>query len=277
LDEQQSCITAGDIRRAEREYKKALKEHNLVGSYRPPVILPHDCSCTLLSNYRKTNIILLPGFNSSGQEWDLFDSALRPCGHYLVQAPLDVKLGNMDLTDSLYHWLREKNLLNNTPLTLIGFSNGGIIARALLHKYGTMNVRRVIMIATPNWGTSLAVYGKIFVNHPGLKDLEVGSKFLNWLNKKYTAVRTVPHHVIVGEGAVDYEGHHHDGVVWESSATMGYTFPYVKVKTGEPVRLFPLNSAWHLNLTRSAWRRIGPSNDKAWPITLQYTRCFLAR
>lgn len=237
--------------------------------------MPERC-CNTLSDRQKTNIVFVSGFDSAGHDWDIFENALQPWGKRVIQADLDVKLANMELTDNLYQWLREQQLLK-APLSLVCFSNGGLIARALLHKYGVMNVKRIIMIGTPNWGTTLAVYGRWVNNHPGLKDLAVGSDFLTWLNTEYTALKAVPHYVITGAAALDRGKVHHDGLVWEDSATLGYTLPYIKVKTDEPMRIFPLNSAWHLNLTRASRWYLGPSNDKAWPITLEYTRCLLMR
>lgn len=268
-------ISKSHILQGSIEYHKAVRDHNLIATYKPPVTLPGKCA---ISRSRKPNIILLPGFGSVGKEWTLFKEALKPMGNMVAEAQVNVDLGNEALTDNLYQWLNEQSLLKKSkPLTLIGFSNGGLIGRRLLQKYGTMNVNKLIMIGTPNWGTSLAVYGKWFIDHPGLKDLMVGSVFLNNLNRNYTAVSDIPHHVIIGDAARDVEGVHFDGVVWEDSATLGYTLPYIRVETGEPLHLCPLNSAWHLNLTRKAWRKLGPSNDKAWPITLRYVRCFLMK
>ena len=196
----------------------------------------------------------------------------------VVAAQINTSLGNEALTDNLYQWLAGESMLQkNMPLTLIGFSNGGLIGRRLLQKYGVKNVRRLIMIGTPNWGTSLAVYGQWFMDHPGLQDLKTGSAFISTLNSGYAAAREIPQHVITGHAVRDIAGGFGDGVVWENSATLGYSLPYVRVETGEPVCIYPPNSAWHLNLTRRGWRPLcGPSNDKAWPVTLNYLRCFLA-
>jgi hypothetical protein len=104
----------------------------------------------------------------------------------------------------------------------------------------------------------------------------VGSEFLSTLNKDYAPVRVIPHYVITGNAAQGLEDINHDGIVWEDSATLGYTLPYVRVETNEAKLVYPPNSAWHLNLTCRAWRPLGPSNDRAWPITLRYVRAFLA-
>jgi pimeloyl-ACP methyl ester carboxylesterase len=265
-----------NFRFAEKEYTQALQDNGLVASYKPSLILPKECFSPLPER-RKTNIILLPGFNSDNNEWDIFGDALKPWGRQVMRAQVDVKLSNAALADNLFQWLKGEGLLSSVPLTLIGFSNGGLICRAVLHKYGIMNIKRVIMIATPNWGTTLAVFGKLFISHPGLKDLKVGSEFLNWLNSNYRAARMIPHYVIVGDAARDLHGERFDAVVWENSATMGYMLPYVRVNSGEAVRLYRPNSAWHLNLTRKSRCNFGPSNDRVWPITLDYVRCFLAQ
>lgn len=276
VDELYPLISRSDCLQGTAEYHKALDEHGLTAAYRPPVIMPDQCPVTI-ANRKKTNIIFLPGFNSGGYEWILFREILKPMGRRVVVAKVNVSLGNEALTDDLYQWLnREKLLKKSVPITLIGFSNGGLIGRRLIQKYGVMNIGRLIMIATPNWGTSLAVYGQWFMDHPGLQDLKVGSDFLQQLNTNYAAGKAIPHYVIVGNAARDAGGRHHDGVVWEDSATLGYTLSYARVETGEPLLIFPPNSAWHLNLTCRARRPLGPSNDKAWPETLRYVRCFLA-
>lgn len=257
-------------------YQKAVRNYNLQAAYKPPITLSPRYTRTIPAG-RKTNIILLPGFDSSGHEWVLFKEVLKPMARTVIEAKVNVALGNEDLTDDLYQWLNAQELLSKSvPLTLLGYSNGGLISRRLLQKYGPLNIRRLIMIATPNWGTSLAVYGQWFNNHEGLKNLEVGSAFLTNLNKDCTVLKHISHCVIVGDAAQNLEGKHYDGVVWEDSATLGYTLPYVRVETGEALRLYPPNSAWHLNLTCRAWRPLGPSNDKAWPITLRYIRSLLA-
>jgi len=269
-------ISKADFQLAEKEYRQFLKENGLIINYKPSLRLSEK-SFSPLPEYRKPNIILIPGFNSNNREWDVFCDALKPWGHQVMPAQVDVKLSNDALTDNLFQWLKRKDLLSSVPLTLIGFSNGGLICRAMIHKYGIMNIKRVIMITHPHWGTTLAVYGKLFVNHPGLKDLEVGSEFLNWLNKNYLAARLIPHYVIVGDAARDLHGEHFDAVVWENSATLGYTLPFVRVNCGETVRLYQPNSAWHLNLTHRSTRKLGPCNDRIWPITLNYVRYFLAQ
>lgn len=269
-------ILKSNILRGAIEYEQAVRKHDLRAMYKPPVTLAGRGSWHIPRS-RMTNIVLLPGFNSSGQEWTLFQEALRPMARMVMKAQVNVGLANEALTDNLYTWLNEQKLLKtSTPLTLIGFSNGGLIGRRLLQKYDVMNVRRLIMIAAPNWGTSLAVYGQWFVDHPGLQDLMVGSDFLNNLNKSNAVAKSVPHYVIVGDAAQDIKGKHFDGVVWEESATLGYTLPYARVETGEAILAYVPNSAWHLNLTCQAWRPLGPSNDMAWPITLRYVRDFLA-
>lgn len=269
-------VTSMDFRCAEKEYRKALLDNELVVNKNPPMVLSEECPAELPA-HRKTNIVLLPGFNSADHEWAIFIHALKPWCYNVLRAQVDVKLANEVLADNLFQWLKATGLLCAIPITLIGFSNGGLICRALLHKYGVMNIKKLIMIATPNWGTPLALFGKIFSNHPGLEDLKVGSNFLNWLNKGYNAACTVPHYVVVGDAAHDIHGEHYDAVVWESSATLGYTLPYIRVESGEAVRLYQPNSAWHLNLTRKSWRSFGPANDRVWPITLNYVRCLLAR
>lgn len=278
MDERFPVVSNNCFIRAAGEYRAALREHRLAARYKPPITLPGRQLRRSIPHCRKTTIILLPGFNSNGQEWLLFKEALQPLARKVAAAQINTALGNEALTDSLYQWLDGENMLKkNVPLTLIGFSNGGLIGRRLLQKYGVMNVRRLIMIGTPNWGASLAIYGQWFMNHPGLRDLEIGSAFINTLNSGYETDRVISQHVITGHAARDTTGGFNDGVVWEDSATLGYSLPYVRVETGEPVGVYPPNSAWHLNLTRRGWRPLfGPSNDKAWPVTLNYLRCFLA-
>ena len=58
-----------------------------------------------------------------------------------------------------------KVLLERTPFNfnrtlIIGYSMGGLVARAYLCKHGIQNVAKVITLGTPHHGTRLAIFGK---------------------------------------------------------------------------------------------------------------------
>ncbi len=91
------------------------------------------------------------------------------------------------------------------PLTLVGHSAGGLVARRILLNYPALNITRLITIATPHMGSSMATMGSAVKSSPfGLMANMVGmdplpgnvrllrdlhppreNNFLGWLNSRY--------------------------------------------------------------------------------------------
>jgi len=64
--------------------------------------------------------------------------------------------------------------IKDSEVDIIGFSQGGIIARYYLAHYFSIKVRRCITICTPHKGSFMAHIGFL----PGIKELQPKSKFL---------------------------------------------------------------------------------------------------
>ncbi len=55
----------------------------------------------------------------------------------------------------------------NQPLTLIGHGVGGLVVRYCVRRYSTPNVRRIVTLGTPHFGTELARFGRLRAVAPG--------------------------------------------------------------------------------------------------------------
>jgi pimeloyl-ACP methyl ester carboxylesterase len=176
-------------------------------------------------------VVFVHGFQSNGMEWrtngvtsPLLQRGWRDGGHFIMtaqgpynpQPPLAARPEQVFYTLSLPSGspiLLQASLLDSylqsiyaqrqEPLTLVGHSAGGVVARSWLVRTATVPVDALITIATPHLGTPLADVAKqaaqtpmaTFANHAGFSqwlekaenlysDLspETPGKFLYWLN-----------------------------------------------------------------------------------------------
>ncbi len=66
-----------------------------------------------------------------------------------------------DLTDIINKEITQKTIANK-PIHFIGYSMGGLMVRALIHKYNYKNLGRVVQLAPPNQGSEVVDFVKNF-------------------------------------------------------------------------------------------------------------------
>jgi esterase/lipase len=66
-----------------------------------------------------------------------------------------------DLTEIINKEIAQKTI-ENKPIHFIGYSMGGLMVRALIHKYNYKNLGKVVQLAPPNQGSEVADFVKNF-------------------------------------------------------------------------------------------------------------------
>ena len=120
--------------------------------------------------------------NSTGDYVVLFhgiarsSTQMKSLEEYLTKQGYDVINYNYPSTDypletltELTHKYLAKKLTQDKPVHFVGFSMGGLLVRAYIHKYKPQNLGRVVQLATPNHGSEASdffqdvwIYKKIF-------------------------------------------------------------------------------------------------------------------
>jgi triacylglycerol lipase len=92
---------------------------------------------------------------------------------------------------------------NDSIVHFVGHSLGGLIIRALLHKYHPYNLGRVVMLATPNKGTEFADF---FANHWAYKKIfgAIGATLCTDQTNFITQLGKVNYELGVIAGCVSY-------------------------------------------------------------------------
>lgn len=176
------------------------------------------------------------------------------------------------------------------PITLIGYSLGGLVARGYLRAYPHLSheIDCVIAIATPNFGVTTHILPTIAsllrVSDKALPDLELNSRFLTWLNgtgghwewdprlrKHLWVLDSAPWlgpegaRIYAIAGLLTSRSGDGDGVVNGDSASLGSRFPthYIIGPHCNHLNLIgrfdPLVFAWTGFI----------ANDLVWPVTLR--------
>ena len=138
-----------------------------------------------------TPVLLIHGFSCNAAVWAPLRRRLDAAGIGPVTA-LDLEPLGADLDSYLPCLIRAQQMLEQLtrrePVTLIGHSSGGLVARALLLRIESRRIRQLITLATPHHGTELArcVTGR------QATQLRPGSAWLRALNAAQDGALPVP-------------------------------------------------------------------------------------
>jgi triacylglycerol lipase len=137
------------------------------------------------------NVVMVHGFANTGR---LFKTLCRELGarghvcHAPTFHPNDARLGIPDLSEKLASYIRD-NVAPGSPVALVGFSMGALVARHYLQALGGARATRVFFsMAGPHHGT-LNAY--LFPG-PGTPQMRPGSAFLKELNSAAASLGDLP-------------------------------------------------------------------------------------
>lgn len=136
-------------------------------------------------------VLLIHGFGCNAAIWTSLRHRLEAAAIGPVSA-VDLEPLGADLDSYLPSVLSALQALERTagrePVTLIGHSSGGLVARALLRRIETRRIRQLITLATPHHGTELArcIAGR------QAAQLRPGSSWLRELNAAQDGALPVP-------------------------------------------------------------------------------------
>jgi len=138
-----------------------------------------------------TPVLLIHGYSCNAAIWTPLRRRLDAAAIGPVAA-LDLEPLGADLDSYLPGLVRAQQMLEQLtgrePVTLIGHSSGGLLARALLLRIESRRIRQLITLATPHHGTELArcVTGR------QATQLRPGSPWLRALNAAQDGALPVP-------------------------------------------------------------------------------------
>ncbi len=118
-----------------------------------------------------------------------------------------------------------KYLTGKDKVIIIAHSMGGLVARRYIQVFGEANVKKLILIASPNQGIEGFVvnYCSIFGTEDECSDMSAGSLFLNKLNRG--ASQSIPVYNLIGLGC-QWENSVGDGIVKNNSAYLPFAKNY---------------------------------------------------
>ncbi len=140
----------------------------------------------MLTNQKKLYVVLVHGFLRSKKSMEKIGRFLREQGYEVVNFHYSsIKYGVKDIAN-IFLSQEIKKLDPNRTIHFVTHSLGGIIVRYFLATHPLKNIGKIVTIAPPNQGSSLALFlsrYKIFnkILGPCLVDLSIGSLLLNEL------------------------------------------------------------------------------------------------
>lgn len=101
-------------------------------------------------------VVLLHGIMRSSRCMRRLEHKLKDAGYTVLNLDYPSVKHDLDtLTDFIADAINDQ-LVGFEAVHFVGFSMGGLLIRALLHRYDIRNLGRVVMIGTPNHGSEVA-------------------------------------------------------------------------------------------------------------------------
>ena len=243
---------------------------------------------------------MVPGYNEPPEHFDLLRRGTQLVPGLDAFGIDSITFGEFNDTlseriDRFARFISELQRTREQPISLLGYSLGGLVVRGFLRRYPhrAPEIGRVILIATPNWGVQTfmlpQIHAMLRTPDKAFGDMDLISPFMEWLNG--TGGRWVPgargffdwtlHRepwvaprgctMLSIAGLVPARGGDNDGLVWGDSATLGSRIPAHFIVGPHANHM---NVIGHFDplimLTRGFL-----ANDRVWPLTLQAVTRFL--
>lgn len=126
---------------------------------------------TLTNNFLATSlptskdadyVIILHGIARSNKHMKSLANFLEKDGFDVVNLTYPSTSYKIEELTTLINSEISKRITQNKPIHFIGYSMGGLMVRALIHKYNYQNLGKVVQLAAPNHGSEVADFVKNF-------------------------------------------------------------------------------------------------------------------
>lgn len=105
-------------------------------------------------------VVLLHGIARSSKQMDKLEAYLQKQGYDVINISYPSTDYTLDeLTDIIYNDIT-RNVDEDKPVHFVGFSMGGLLTRAIIHKHKPKNLGRVVQLAAPNNGSEVTDFLK---------------------------------------------------------------------------------------------------------------------
>ena len=101
-------------------------------------------------------VVLVHGFFKNRSDMKFLEDGIRDLGYDTLTVDLPTTFGSLDDCVKSMH-VQVNQITNRRNVHFVAHSMGGLITRSYLNKYGSNNVRRCVFVATPNYGSELAM------------------------------------------------------------------------------------------------------------------------
>lgn len=129
-------------------------------------------------------VIVLPGFMASNSSTSFLRKFLNKIGYNAIGWPLGRNYGDPELINQLFEYIHDQYLESGKPVSLIGWSLGGVFARQVA-KEMPHAIRQVITLGSPFKGLDQPNYAnwlyKLVSDNNGIDGFD--EEFLNELNE----------------------------------------------------------------------------------------------
>lgn len=105
----------------------------------------------------RDGVVLLHGIARTSASMQRMERFLQANGYRTLNVDYPSRKHTIeDIVEAIHPQLQEFNKTFSGTLHFVGYSMGGLVIRAYLHKYRPDNLGRVVMIGTPNKGSEVA-------------------------------------------------------------------------------------------------------------------------
>jgi esterase/lipase len=107
-------------------------------------------------------VVILHGIARSNKHMDKLANYLEKAGFETINLNYPSTKYNFEELTEIINKEISVRAYENKPIHFVGYSMGGLMVRALIHKYSYKNLGRVVQLAPPNQGSEVADFIKNF-------------------------------------------------------------------------------------------------------------------